>query len=49
VAGIQSHLISLAPAADKAKLWAKVREKMSRIPYNGYLEIWLQRVIPASG
>jgi hypothetical protein len=45
VAGILSHLISLAPNHDKERLWGKVREKMARIPYNGYLEVWLQRVI----
>jgi RNA-directed DNA polymerase len=45
VAGILSHLISLAPDADKKNLWTKVREKMAGIPYNGYLEIWLQRVV----
>lgn len=44
VAGILSHLISLAPDAEKGSLWEKVRNKMSRVPYNGYLEIWLQRV-----
>jgi len=44
VAGILSHLISLAPAGDKSRLWNKVHEKMKRVPYNGYLEIWLQRV-----
>lgn len=44
VAGILSHLISLARHVDKAPLWAKVRQKMNRVPYNGYLEIWLQRV-----
>jgi hypothetical protein len=44
VAGILSHLISLAPEDQKMHLWGKVREKMARIPYNGYLEIWLQRV-----
>ena len=44
VAGILSHLISLAPAEGKVALWKKVRAKMKRIPYNGYLEIWLQRV-----
>jgi hypothetical protein len=44
VAGILSHLISLAPAEQKTGLWAKVREKMARVPYNGYLDIWLQRV-----
>ncbi len=45
VAGILSHLISLASAEDKVNLWTKVRKKMSNVPYNGYLEIWLQRVI----
>lgn len=44
VAGILSHLISLAPSERKVRLWTKVREKMARVPYNGYLEIWLQRV-----
>jgi hypothetical protein len=45
IAGILSHLISLASSEVKPLLWQKVRNKMSRIPYNGYLEIWLQRVI----
>lgn len=44
VAGILSHLISLAPSEEKVLLWNKVRKKMARVPYNGYLEIWLQRV-----
>lgn len=45
VAGILSHLISLVPSKDdKIRLWNKVRGKMARVPYNGYLEIWLQRV-----
>lgn len=44
VAGILSHLISLATNDEKERLWAKVRDKMKRVPYNGYLEIWLQRV-----
>ena len=44
IAGILSHLISLSPIEEKKHLWTKVRNKMSRIPYNGYLEIWLQRV-----
>jgi RNA-directed DNA polymerase len=44
VAGILSHLISLAPQGKKSVLWSKVRNKMARVPYNGYLEIWLQRV-----
>ena len=45
VAGILSHLISLASTEEKARLWTKVHKKMARVPYNGYLEIWLQRVI----
>lgn len=44
IAGILSHLISLAPGEDKVRLWTKVRKKMGRVPYNGYLEVWLQRV-----
>ena len=44
VAGILSHLISLAQDPEKGELWVKVRNKMARVPYNGYLEIWLQRV-----
>jgi len=44
VAGILSHLISLASTEKKSRLWMKVRKKMARVPYNGYLEIWLQRV-----
>jgi RNA-directed DNA polymerase len=44
VAGILSHLISLASTEEKSRLWMKVRKKMARVPYNGYLEIWLQRV-----
>lgn len=44
VAGILSSLISLASNEDKARLWGQVRKKMARVPYNGYLEIWLQRV-----
>ncbi|MCG5517372.1 MULTISPECIES: hypothetical protein [unclassified Ectothiorhodospira] len=44
VAGILSHLIALAPDGEKTDLWLKVRNKMKRVPYNGYLEIWLQRV-----
>lgn len=45
VAGILSHLISLASSKEeKICLWDKVRKKMEHVPYNGYLEIWLQRV-----
>lgn len=44
VAGILSHLISLQGAEGKIILWSKVYQKMSKVPHNGYLEIWLQRV-----
>ena len=44
IAGILSHLISLTSDEEKTRLWTKVRKKMKRVPYNGYLEIWLQRV-----
>ncbi|MDO8861844.1 RNA-directed DNA polymerase [Haliea sp. E1-2-M8] len=45
VAGMLSHLISLAPQQNKARMWDKVHRKMQRVPHNGYLEVWLQRVI----
>jgi RNA-directed DNA polymerase len=45
IAGILSHLISLASPNEKPALWTIVRNKMDRVPYNGYLEVWLQRVI----
>jgi hypothetical protein len=44
IAGILSGLISLAPNGKRTELWNRVRSKMARVPYNGYLEIWLQRV-----
>lgn len=49
VAAILSHLISLASAEEKPRLWAKVRKKMARVPFNGYLDIWLQRVTQSKG
>jgi RNA-directed DNA polymerase len=49
VAGILSHLISLASTDEKSQLWMKVYKKMARVPYNGYLEIWLQRVTQPFG
>lgn len=45
VAGILSKLISLAPPEDKVRIWDKVRKKMAHVPNNGYLDIWLQRVV----
>jgi hypothetical protein len=44
IAGILSHMISLAPPEEKEGIWNQVYEKMSKVPYNGYLEVWLQRV-----
>jgi hypothetical protein len=44
IAGILSHMISLASKEQKVILWGKVYQKMRRVPYNGYLEVWLQRV-----
>ncbi len=44
IAGILSHLISLAEAPEKERLWTLVNAKMSKIPHNGYLEVWMQRV-----
>jgi len=49
IAGILSHMIALAPSQhEKQRLWTKVREKMKRVPYNGYLEVWMQRVVKPS-
>jgi RNA-directed DNA polymerase len=44
VSGILSHLLSLASTHKKADLWSKVRVRMAKVPHNGYLDIWLQRV-----
>ncbi len=45
IAAILSKLISLSSPPNKTKLWKKVKSKMDRVPGNGYLEIWLQRVV----
>jgi hypothetical protein len=46
VAAILSRLISLASnQEEKNQLWQKVKNKMDRVPHNGYLDIWLQRVV----
>lgn len=49
VAVILSNLIALAQEDERAYLWGKVRDKMKRMPHNGYLEIWLQRIIQPNG
>lgn len=49
ISGILAKLISWAPEADRPALWGRVASKMKRIPHNGHLEIWLQRVTKAKG
>ncbi|MDK1386303.1 RNA-directed DNA polymerase [Sinorhizobium sp. 8-89] len=44
IAGILSHLIAFAEKPEKERLWSGVQKKMARVPHNGYLEVWLQRV-----
>ena len=44
IAGILSHLISLVEKSEKERLWKLVHSKMRRVPHNGYLEVWMQRV-----
>ena len=45
IAGILSHLISKCEGDKKKQMWDLVINKMKKIPNNGYLEIWLQRII----
>ena len=46
VAAILSHLISFAKnKGEKIELCQAVYAKFRNVPYNGYLEIWLQRVM----
>jgi len=45
IAGIISQLLSFASDEEKTTLWDKVQTKMKSIPYNGFLEIWLQRIV----
>ncbi len=49
LSGVLAKLISLAPEKDRPAMWEKVAEKMQRIPHNGHLEVWLQRVTKAKG
>lgn len=44
VAGVLSHLLHFASKSDRALLWDRIRSKMARVPNNGYLELWLQRI-----
>ena len=46
IAAILSYLFqNITSKQKKKRLWDKVIKKMKKIPYNGYLDIWLQRVI----
>ncbi|MEX3015110.1 RNA-directed DNA polymerase [Gymnodinialimonas hymeniacidonis] len=49
LSGILAKLISFAPEQDRQLLWSKVIQKMQRIPHNGHLEVWLQRITKANG
>jgi hypothetical protein len=49
LSGVLAKLISLAPEQDRPAMWQRAAEKMKRIPHNGYLEVWLQRVTKAKG
>ncbi|WP_376800991.1 hypothetical protein [Candidatus Raskinella chloraquaticus] len=46
VSAILSHLISFVKNRDeKIELYQAMYTKFKNVPYNGYLEIWLQRVM----
>jgi hypothetical protein len=49
LSGVLAKLISFASEKDRPAMWEKVAEKMRRVPHNGHLEIWLQRVTKAKG
>lgn len=49
LAGMISHLLSLAKKNEKKILWGKVLKKLRQVPHNGYLEIWLQRITKSKG
>ena len=49
LSGLLAKLISMAPESKRHEMWKKVAEKMKRIPHNGHLEVWLQRVTKAKG
>lgn len=44
IMGILSYLIASIEKTQRKPLWEKVSKKLQRVPNNGYLEIWLQRV-----
>lgn len=44
VAGVLSDLLARCKPPVRSALWEKLRAKMARVPNNGYLDLWLQRV-----
>lgn len=44
LSGIIAKLISLEVENKRTDLWEKVVNKIQLIPYNGYLDIWMQRI-----
>ena len=48
IVGILSHLMEHASDVLKKNLIVKILDKMKRVPNNGYLEVWLQRLIAPS-
>lgn len=44
LSGIIAKLISLEVETKRTDLWEKVVNKIQLIPYNGYLDIWMQRI-----
>lgn len=45
VAALLSKYLSFGDEKERGELWDKIFNKMSLIPNNGYLEIWLQRIV----
>lgn len=46
IAAILSEFLKAEPKiAKKQKIWKKIHKKILKTPYNGYQEIWLQRIV----
>lgn len=44
VAAILSNFLSYIEKGGKDELWQLISSKLKTLPYNGYLEIWMQRI-----
>lgn len=44
VAAILSNFLSYVEKGKKDELWQLISNKLKTLPYNGYLEIWMQRI-----